>query len=353
MRLTLLNIGVWLRSSLIRALSAVHACPTGVPSRTTPEATGQNLRKGTQTRYGAGVRTSQRRLLSVKVMVHHGVGVASHPSISYVDANFGDCFMAAKSSAWVPPLAPLVAPVAGQGSPDAVLNDFMAAGFNFDLPPALEKTFGPRKRAYVTEVEKWINEELEWTAQWELARALARIMLRKSPHLVREQLDGVGWRFDGNEFLPIETGGIREHVFFPAGATHDAFVHVRSLFKGAKQELFIIDGYIDTSLFKFLLSTNGPTTCRVLTKARTIPHDFVAEAQHFVQQHGFTLSVRSSDIFHDRQIVLDRSLAFVLGASIKDAGKKAFHIIPIENPSTRDEMIRYAEDVWNQGIVVI
>src|SRR5580704_13268605 len=53
--------GVWLRFFLGCPLSAVHACPTGVPSRPTPSATGQNLRKGTQTCCGAGVRTSQRR----------------------------------------------------------------------------------------------------------------------------------------------------------------------------------------------------------------------------------------------------------------------------------------------------
>ena len=261
--------------------------------------------------------------------------------------------MPAKTHAWVPPLAPLVALIADQDSPDVVLNDFMAVGFNFELPPSLEKSFGPRKRAYVTEVQKWINEELDLKAQWELVRALARLFLRKNPHLLQEQLDGVGWRFDGDEFLPIETGGIREHVFFPAGATHDAFVHVRSLFKGARQELFIIDGYVDTSLFQFLLSTNGPTTCRVLTKPRTVPHDFVLESNHFAQQHGFTLSVRASDLFHDRQIILDGSRAFVLGASIKDAGKKAFHIIPIETPSARDEMIRYAEDVWNRATILV
>jgi hypothetical protein len=43
---------------LVCPLSAVHACPTGVPSRPTPKATGRNLRKGTQTCFGAGVRTS-------------------------------------------------------------------------------------------------------------------------------------------------------------------------------------------------------------------------------------------------------------------------------------------------------
>jgi hypothetical protein len=257
-----------------------------------------------------------------------------------------------KAFAWVPTLAPLISLVADQESPDAVLNDFMAVGFNFELPPELEKSFGPRKHAYLTEVQKWISE-LEWTAQWELARALAKRMTEKNPHLVRERLDGVGWRFDGSEFFPIETGGIREHVFFPAGASHDAFVHIRSLFKDARRELFIIDGYIDTSLFQFLLSTNGPRTCRVLTKARTVPHDFVSEARHFVRQHGFTLTIRTSDAFHDRQIVLDGSRAFILGASIKDAGKKAFHIIPVENRSTRDEMIRYAEEVWDQATLLI
>src|SRR5579859_3654321 len=54
--------GVWAPFLLVCPLDAVHACPTGVPSRSTPKATGQNLRKGTQTRFGAGVRTSERRV---------------------------------------------------------------------------------------------------------------------------------------------------------------------------------------------------------------------------------------------------------------------------------------------------
>jgi len=37
---------------LVCPLSAVHACPEGMPSRPTPSATEQNLRKGTQTCYG-------------------------------------------------------------------------------------------------------------------------------------------------------------------------------------------------------------------------------------------------------------------------------------------------------------
>jgi hypothetical protein len=46
--------------SLAIGRRTIH-CPKGVPSRPTPSATGQNLGKGTQTCFGAGVRTLQRR----------------------------------------------------------------------------------------------------------------------------------------------------------------------------------------------------------------------------------------------------------------------------------------------------
>jgi hypothetical protein len=59
MRMTLL---IMCLAPFLLVLSAVHACPKGVPSRPTPEATGRNLRKGTQTCYGEGVRTLQGRI---------------------------------------------------------------------------------------------------------------------------------------------------------------------------------------------------------------------------------------------------------------------------------------------------
>jgi hypothetical protein len=64
MRMTLL-IMVCDPVSFGLSLSAVHACPTGVPSRPTLSATGQNLRKGTPACLGQGIRTcrgAQRNL---------------------------------------------------------------------------------------------------------------------------------------------------------------------------------------------------------------------------------------------------------------------------------------------------
>jgi hypothetical protein len=250
--------------------------------------------------------------------------------------------------AWIPILAPLISIVLDQDSPDDMLNDFMAVGFNFKLPPELLGRYGPRKRAYGTEVQAWIDQ-LDWTNQWTLARALARHLLEKRPLLVHQRLEGVGWQFDGATFTPTEIGDVEAHAFFPAGAVHDAYVHIRSLFKDAKEELFIIDGFIDASIFEFLLSTNGPKKCRILTFARNLPRDFLTERKLFVQQHGFDIVLRTSSVFHDRQIIVDGQRAFVLGASIKDAGKKAFHIIPVETPSVSAEIIRYGEEVWRDA----
>jgi len=251
-----------------------------------------------------------------------------------------------RTIAWVPVLAPLLSIVADQESPDLVLNDLMAVGFNFQLPPELEGVGEPRKRAYLVEVQRWIDE-LDWTTQWELARALTRRLTENRDALVQQRLLGVGWRLDGIQFVPLEKGDVDQHVFFPAGAVHDAFVHIRSLFKGAMKEIFIIDGYVDSSIFEFLLSTNSPRACRILTKSQQLPKDFLAETKAFVAQHGFAFSIRSSDAFHDRAIILDESQVFVLGASINAAGKRAFNIMPVETTAVAEGMIVYAGQQWS------
>ena len=79
--------------------------------------------------------------------------------------------MNGKKKARIPVLAPVLSIVIDQDSPDLVLNDFMAVGFDSHLPLELEAGYGPRKRAYVAVVQGWIDD-LEGTSQWELARAL-------------------------------------------------------------------------------------------------------------------------------------------------------------------------------------
>jgi hypothetical protein len=127
----------------------------------------------------------------------------------------------------------------------------------------------------------------------------------------------------------------------------------RSVQKGAHREIFVVDGYVDSSIFQFLLSTNSPKTCRILTNSKRLPKDFLAETKVFVTQHRFAISIRSTDTFHDREILVDQKQVFVLGASIKDAGKRASNIVPVEAGSVINEMIRYAEQEWRAAQEII
>lgn len=45
-----------------------------------------------------------------------------------------------------------------------------------------------------------------------------------------------------------------------------------------------------------------------------------------------TLTVKKTQVFHDRFIILDGITAYHIGASIKDAGKKCFGISLIDDP---------------------
>lgn len=46
---------------------------------------------------------------------------------------------------------------------------------------------------------------------------------------------------------------------------------------------------------------------------------------------------------------------FIVGASIKEAGKRAFNIVPVEAPPMVEGMIGYAEQEWSnctEGVLV-
>jgi len=55
-----------------------------------------------------------------------------------------------------------------------------------------------------------------------------------------------------------------------------------------------------------------------------------ADINNFYQQYP-TLSVNYTEEFHDRFLIIDRNLAYHIGASLKDAGKKCFAINRIED----------------------
>jgi hypothetical protein len=139
---------------------------------------------------------------------------------------------------------------------------------------------------------------------------------------------------------------IEREVFFVKGSDHDAYIHIRSILQTAKSDLFVIDPYMDGSIYQALSTLPiMPMNVRILTSKH--PADFALETKKFVKQHtGFTVEVRATRDFHDRFIILDRTRCYLLGASIKDAGNKGFTIVPLQEPSIVRFILDHADQVW-------
>lgn len=51
------------------------------------------------------------------------------------------------------------------------------------------------------------------------------------------------------------------------------------------------------------------------------------------------LTVKYADAFHDRFLVLDDLEAYIIGASLKDAGKKCFGLIAIDDSAFKKNLV--------------
>ena len=71
------------------------------------------------------------------------------------------------------------------------------------------------------------------------------------------------------------------------------------------------------------------------------------------QYPDVTIQVRTTTDFHDRFIVLDGTVCVHVGASIKDAGKRACMVSRIEDPTNRDAMLGQLNGSWDVGTQVL
>lgn len=124
-----------------------------------------------------------------------------------------------------------------------------------------------------------------------------------------------------DEVLKKEYG--LDKIFFN-GEFYDVYTLVQSIFEEAKNEIIIIDNYIDRSILDRLVVKKTNVNVVMYTNIKTsrlLGQDINA----FNNQYG-NLSINYTNKVHDRYIVIDRLKLYHLGASIKDLGKKIFSI---------------------------
>ena len=120
------------------------------------------------------------------------------------------------------------------------------------------------------------------------------------------------------------------HVFFD-GSIYDSYSFFIDILSEATDEIIIIDNYAGKELFDIL--RNISVNIKIYTKNI----DSISIKKYNSQYSNITII--NSDIFHDRFIILDKSILYHCGSSFKDLGKKCFSINKIEDTSITESIL--------------
>ena len=131
-------------------------------------------------------------------------------------------------------------------------------------------------------------------------------------------------------FNKLSTKEKINHIFYN-GQIYDAYSLLIDILIKAKKEIIIIDNYAGKELFDITKDI------KVNIKIYTKNIDEVSKKK-YMQEYS-NIEIITTDIFHDRFIILDNKELYNLGSSLKDIGKKCTSINRIEDSTILKELI--------------
>jgi hypothetical protein len=122
-----------------------------------------------------------------------------------------------------------------------------------------------------------------------------------------------------------------EGIFFD-GQIFDAYVQIANLIKQARQSVILIDNYIDESTLTLLSKRNANVAATIYT--RQLSRQQQLDVQRHNQQYP-PINIYTTQRNHDRFLIID-DVVYLFGASLKDAGKKLFAYIKMQETSAQE-----------------
>jgi hypothetical protein len=147
------------------------------------------------------------------------------------------------------------------------------------------------------------------------------------------------------ETIQTPTVKVSEEGVYFAGQHFDALLKFNDIISKATNEIILIDNYLNEKILELLASKNSNVKCRVLTLEKTLNQTLITFIEAFNKQYH-NLQVKTTAVFHDRFVVLDKSEFYHFGASIKDAGNKGFMFSKIEENFIKDGLLQKVESEW-------
>lgn len=120
---------------------------------------------------------------------------------------------------------------------------------------------------------------------------------------------------------------VKERIFFK-GEFFDAYEYICSLIESASREIIIIDPYFDLLGLKFVEKAKQGVLKHIITSNRS--HLSELDVDKFESQFG-CINLQILDKFHDRFLIIDKTVCYSLGASLNTKLDRAFAIIKLED----------------------
>ena len=141
-----------------------------------------------------------------------------------------------------------------------------------------------------------------------------------------KKLEEVFRRLDDGNTTP------KQAVFYD-GQIFDAYKFVNERIREAKKRIVLIDNYVDETVLAMLDKRGKNVTAKVYTRniSRQLSLDFEKHNAQYTP-----IEVEQFDRAHDRFLCIDDTV-YLIGASIKDLGKKWFGFVKLEQ--TTDELL--------------
>ena len=156
-------------------------------------------------------------------------------------------------------------------------------------------------------------------------------------YCVNPRLEAIERRLDNHEkkidFFIQSSLPPKQGIFFD-GQVFDAYAFVAGLVRKATKRIVLIDNYIDDTVLTLLDKRKTDVKAMIYTRkiSKVLQLDI---DKHNAQYTPITIKIFSNT--HDRFLIIDNDV-YLIGASIKDLGKKWFGFTLMENTDA-DELI--------------
>ena len=125
-----------------------------------------------------------------------------------------------------------------------------------------------------------------------------------------------------------------QKVFYD-GQIYDAFDQMKKFVLMAKSELIVIDPYFDDSVLPLIAQKRqGVAVLVIKNRRKDLLH--AVDVARFNAQYANSLTVKESTRFHDRFLIIDKTMLIHVGASLNHLGKRCFAFSSMDKSNIAD-----------------